>query len=79
MKQTIKIRRVEERVIELDVPQTLRVDTLTELANAALSGVGSPAFGRCVSATLSDWSVLKAEPSGECERAARVAKRRGRK
>lgn len=76
MRQTITIRRVETRTIQLDVPQALTVETLTRLANEALAGVGAPSFGTTTAHQLTDWSVSKAEPSCECARQPKRSARR---
>lgn len=68
MKQTIRLRRVETLTIELEVPQLLERETIERLGNSALSGVGSPAFGRELAHALSDWTVVGPKPRAKAKR-----------
>ncbi len=61
MKQTITLRRVETRQIELEVPEELSSETIARLANDRLVGVGAPAWGNTTSHQLSDWAVVGAK------------------
>lgn len=76
MRQTITVTRRETRIVQLDVPQALTVETLTRLTNDALAGVGHPAFGQTLAHQLTDWAVSKVEPSCEC--ACSKTKKKGR-
>lgn len=75
MKQTIVIRRMQVMKVELEVPQPLAKETLEKLANDALAGAGGPAFGNQVANELSQWTVVRAEPSCECAPKARKRSR----
>lgn len=77
MKQTIHLKRVETRTLILDVPQPLTRQTLTDLANQSLSGVGHPAFGATTAHQLTDWSIVHLEPKCECEAKGKKGKKHG--
>ena len=65
MKQVITIRRVETRVIELEVPESLSTETLTRLVNERLTGVGGVSFGNCTSHQITDWTVSPKGKTGK--------------
>jgi hypothetical protein len=76
MKQIIRVQRVEHRVIELDTLQPLSKDTLTQLVNDRLTGLGAPALGLTVNHQIMDWAVTRIEPSCECTQPKRSSKRK---
>lgn len=64
MKQTILIRRVETRIIGLDVAQPLTADTISVMVNEQM--LGSPELGAISQHTLTDWQIVRVNPSCEC-------------
>ena len=64
MRQTIQIRRVETRTLQLEVAQPLTRQTLLEMVNGQL--VGMPELGAQVQHELTQWSLSRVTPECEC-------------
>lgn len=64
MRQTIQIKRVETRTLQLEVAQALTRATLLEMVNGQL--VGMPELGAQVQHELTQWTLAKVTPECEC-------------
>lgn len=64
MKQTIQIRRVETRTIQLEVAQALSSETLHAMVNG--QAIGSPDLGGQIQHELTPWALTRISPTCEC-------------
>lgn len=76
MKQTITIRRTEQRTYQLDVPQALAKETITGLANERLQSLQPEGFGSITAHSQSGWSVVGVSPECECAPAPQKQRRK---
>lgn len=74
MKQTIQIKRVETRTLQLEVAQPLSSETLTAMVNGQM--MGSPDLGGQIQHELTPWVLQRVSPSCECAPQAKPKRRR---
>ena len=77
MKQIVKIRRTETLEIELEVIQPLTVATLFSMFNTSQT-LGCPGSGKVLAGKISNFEILSASPSCECQQPKPPGRKRSR-